>query len=230
MRESLRKPAVLALVGFGVVLVAITLHWWIPWFTGAREIRSSTPAPPPQSIKTATAVTATPAAPVCLTNVPMDRGDQVLSMITGLHQRGAPAIDLSLDAPGYRERVTVPAGSYGALTTLEVPIAPVPHPLVATVCARPRTGAVAFNANADAYTHPRPVTTVGGRAVAPSAALTFFRSGRASYSSQLSRIADQANIVAAPAIPSWLLLVVLLVAVLGTAPAIAWALVVALRK
>jgi hypothetical protein len=229
MREAARKPAVLAVAAFALVILVITLHWWIPWFTGARDLRSSTPAPPPASLQTATTVDALPNAAVCLSNVPMDSGDRVVSLTTGLKQRGAPAIDITVSAPGYHARATVPAGSYGALKSVQAPIAAVPRPLVATVCARPRSGLLELLANNEPRSHPRSVTSLAGRPIAPSAALTFLRSGRASYSSQLSRIADQANIVAAPAFPSWLLLVLLLVAVLGTAPAVAWALAASLR-
>ncbi len=221
-----QRATTLAVTGFVLVIAVLALGFWIPWLTARRGTVAATPAPPP--LFGATAVTMTPQAPVCLANVPMDRTDQVVAFQATATPAVTAPVTVTLSARGYRERVVIPAATYAGNSPLTALINPPPGPRVATICLRPEAGSVALLASNEGRTRSRPTVTLAGKPVDASVTLTFYRRYPVSIGTELGLMARRAHVVATP-LPPWLLIVLALVAILGVAPAVAWALAYSLR-
>src|SRR5689334_18243654 len=123
----------LALASYAVGLVVFAAFVVVPFVTKKRDIPAEVPSPPPL---TAVAVVNLPGmSRMCMTDLAISAESRVMHFKVGTYGKPGPPLGVSVQAPGYSSRASVPSGFADNLQ-LSVPIARPPSGRLATVCIR----------------------------------------------------------------------------------------------
>ncbi|WP_157591796.1 hypothetical protein [Solirubrobacter soli] len=213
-----RRPITVA----AAVVCLVAAAFFVPFLLRDHDLVASTPSPRPLFNVTPLALPAN--QPLCISRVtiPPDARQVRFTAITG----GAPGPELAvtLAAPGYSARATVPAG-YADATTVAPRITPPPDARLGTVCiARRGNTPVSLTATAETRTQSRPEGRIDGAPVDADAYLAFYEGATGTPLAHLGDIVDRASAFRPGIVGPWLLWPLLALAVLGVPAGVVWAL------
>jgi hypothetical protein len=196
--------------------------------TADRELVASTPSPRPLFAVTYVALPARER--LCLSRVTIPTDAQQVRMQVKTDGRPGPALAVELSAPGYRDRVLVPAG-YPDGTTLSVPMRPPDATRLGAVCLSHAGGPdVALAGTTEDRTQSRPQGRLAGRPEPADTYLAFYEDGRASALDRVGAIVARMSAFKPGIVGPWLLWPLLVLAFAGVPAGVAWAAVRAVRS
>ena len=176
----MRSRVVLGALACFAVVAAIL---WIPWATTERPIIASTPVPPPQFGVSPAAVRGGGTA--CQRNVTFYSRTKVaeIGVLTG--GKPGPVLAVTASAPGYGQRVTIPAG-YKDDQALRFHLDPPSHSVLGQLCIR-NTGRQSVNlvGTGELATTGRPNLLIDGVQQPIDAKLLFYDTVKESYAARI---------------------------------------------
>jgi hypothetical protein len=186
-----------------------------------RELVAATPSPRP--VFAISLVDVPPAEALCISGVTIPDDARELHFQVGTFGPPGPALTVDLRAPGYAERVTVPAG-YADSALIAEPMRPPAAPVLGEVCFR-HEGArkIALVGTTEERTRSRPEGAVSGQPVDPDAYLAFYAGRSASALSQSGEIVARMGAFRPGVVGPWLLWPLLAVVVIGVPAGLLWA-------
>jgi hypothetical protein len=186
-----------------------------------RELVASTPSPRP--LFEVTDVRLPPQRQLCITDVTIPHDAGRLRVQVRTFGRPGPALDVTLRAPGYSERLTVPAG-YPDLQVTSAPMRPPRTDSLGEVCLRHGgANAIALAGSAEDRTRSRPQGVLDGRPERADAYLAFDEAGRASALSRTGAIVAHMSAFRPGIVGPWLLWPLLVLVVVGVPAGVLWA-------
>jgi hypothetical protein len=192
-----------------------------------RDLVASTPSPRP--LFQVTDIRLPPQRQLCITDVTIPHAASRLRVQVRTFGRPGPALDVTLRAPGYRERLTVPAG-YPDLQVTSAPMTPPRTDSLGEVCLRHGgSSAVALAGTAEDRTRSRPKGALDGRPESADAYLAFYEAGRASALSRTGAIVAHMGAFRPGTIGPWLMWPLLVLVLVGVPGGVLWAIFRAVR-
>lgn len=193
-RSWSQPPALVAVTAFGACVLAALL--FVPFLTVQRVLVAGTPSPRP--LFSVSLIEIPAGEQLCISDVTIPPRAQELHLSIGTFGLPGPRLELDLRAPGYRERIVVPAG-YADNTDIVAAMTPPATARVGRVCVIDRGATkLALIATTEERTASRPVGrlgAVGGGAaatpVAGDAYLAFYERGSASVMQRTHEIVER---------------------------------------
>src|SRR3954447_16975232 len=166
----MRRPRVVAAATYVVGLALFVLFVAIPSITKDRSIPAEVPSPP--ALRELSLVQMAPGARTCMSDLAISKESRRMAFKVSTNAKPGPALRVSVRAPGYGMRATVPAG-YGDDAQVSVAVPAPASSRLATVCIRNagRTKIALFAAADSAHSRVR--TAVDGRPEYATPALSF---------------------------------------------------------
>jgi hypothetical protein len=189
----------------------VALAFFAPFLLKERDLVASTPSPRPMF--TVTFIELAGGERLCADDVTIPAAARRLRLQVRTFGRPGPPLDIALDAPGYRERVTTRSG-YADTETLSIPIRPPAKDRLGAVCVAP-SERIALTGTEEARTLSRPRGRVDGTAIATDAYLAFDEGRRASALSRAAAIIDRMDAFRPGIVGPWVLWPLLALVVLG---------------
>ncbi|HET6550091.1 MAG TPA: hypothetical protein VFG79_16635 [Solirubrobacter sp.] len=205
----------LAAVAFGHFLLA------------PRDLVASTPSPRPMF--QVTFVDLPPQQRLCLNDVTIPHDARQARFQVRTYGRPGPALDVELLAPGYRERLRVPAG-YRDEALISAPMTPPREARLGRVCLRQDGAArISLVGTTEDRTRSRPYGDVDGEPVSADTYLAFYAGRTASALHETPAIVDRMGAFRPGIVGPWLLWPLLAIVVVGVPCGVIWAAVNAMR-
>jgi hypothetical protein len=203
------------------VLAALAGVSFLHFVLVKRELIASTPSPRP--LFEVTDLKLPPQQQLCIRDVTIPHDAKRLRVQVRTFGRPGPALDVALRAPGYGERLTVPAG-YPDLQVTSAPMTPPRTDSLGEVCLR-HGGAneIALAASAEDRTRSRPEGVLDGRPERADAYLAFYEAGRSSALSRMGPIVSHMGAFRPGIVGPWLLWPLLVLVVVGVPGGVLWA-------
>jgi hypothetical protein len=186
-----------------------------------REVVAATPSPRP--LFDVNLVDVPVGEELCIADVTIPREARQLRFQVVTEGRRGPALDVTLRARAYRERLTV-AGGYPDSALISAPMKP---PAVATlgeVCLRHRgSRQIQLVGSEEARTASRPETSIGGAVIDADTYLVFYANGPASALDRAEEIVDHMSAFRPAVVGPWLLWPLLALVAIGVPGGVLWA-------
>jgi hypothetical protein len=211
-----------------LITCALAATLFVRFLTEDRELVAATPSPRPMF--EVSLVEVPPGEELCISDVTIPADARRLRIQVGTFGPPGPELDLTLQARGYQERLTVPAGfPDSALIT-----AAMDPPVVARlgeVCVTHHGSArIALVGSTEDRTQSRPEGKVGGKVAAADTYLAFYERGSASALDRAGGIVDRMSAFRPAVVGPWLLWPLLALVVLGVPGGVLWAALRAVRS
>lgn len=132
LRSAGRSERALAIAGAAVVAVVLLVTVALPYVKTKHLIALEVPQPYP--LLETSLVELSPRQQGCADEIGLLPGLQTAEMRIGTFGKRPAPLELTLSAPGYREEVSVPAGTYKDNGFIHVPFRGPPQPLDGSVC------------------------------------------------------------------------------------------------
>jgi hypothetical protein len=217
-----RRTVIVALGVFAVIAAIL----WIPWATKERVV-TTTPVPPP--IFSITPIPLKAGKTACLDNVTFSPQTEV-GEIGVTTKKPGPPLDITANAPGYHATAKI-NGGYPSDPSARFTIAAPPGPVLGKLCIH-NAGetAISLNGTNEFRTMGRPNVVIDGVTQPADAKLVFYDRVRSSYISRFGQILGHAAVFTPPFFSKIVLTLLILLALVGIPPTIAWALALAWRE
>jgi hypothetical protein len=207
------------------ILVAAVLG--ARFLTQNRDLVASTPSPRP--VFTVNYLQLRPGSELCIADVTIPADAHRLRMQVRTYGRPGPALNVTLAAGSYRQRVAVPGG-YADQTTLDAPMAPPRADSLGRVCVTQDSGqAIAFASSVEERTESRPQSTIDGSAVGPDSYLAFYEGRTGGALAETPAIVERMGAFKPGVVGPWLLWPLLALTVIGVPGGVVWAVLRAVR-
>ena len=203
-----RRNLLIAIAAF----VALAAVLWVPWATKKRGVVASTPVP--AALFGVTPAPLKPGQKACMDQVTFDQRSQVAEIGVATGGKPGPPLDVVVSGAGYRSTARVPAG-YTDTQSLRFDMKPPPKAVIGQMCIR-NAGKIPMSLNAtnEFRTSGRPTLTIDGVPQPIDAQLLLYSKKSESYLSQLGAIFKHAATFTPPFLPSPVLALLALLALL----------------
>jgi hypothetical protein len=208
------------------VLCAFAAGLFAHFLTAPRDLVASTPSPRPMF--EVTYVGLPPGDRLCLSDVTIPPDARQVRFQVRTYGRPGPALDVALRAPGYDERLTVPAG-YPDESLITAPMHPPPAARLGEVCLRHEGRAIALVGTTEDRTKSRPVGTIDGRLEPADTYLAFYEGRSGSALAETGAIIDRMGAFRPGIVGTWLPWPLLFLVVAGVPCGVLWAALRAVR-
>jgi hypothetical protein len=197
------------------------------FLTEDRELVSAVPSPRPMI--QVDLIDVPPGEKLCITGVTIPQDARQLRVQVGTFGRPGPELDVTLRGPGYRERLTVPAG-YPDSALIAAAMDPPPAPRLGEVCLGHRGPArIALVGAEEERTLSRPAGRVGEKPVDADTYLAFYSGESASALNRAGQIVERMSAFRPAVVGPWLLWPLLALVVVGVPAGVLWAALRAVR-
>jgi hypothetical protein len=200
---------------------AVAAALFVPFLTKEREVVAAIPSPRP--VFEVSLVDVPPGEKLCIADVTIPGDARQLRFHVLTRERRGPALDVTLRAHGYDERLTV-AGGYPESTLISAPMNPPAAASLGDVCLRQRGSApIELVGSQEERTKSRPESSVGATVQDADTYLAFYANGRATALDRAGAIVDHMSAFRPAVVGPWLLWPLLVLVVLGVPGGVLWA-------
>ena len=200
-------------VVFLVVFTVVAAVFFGPFLVRNRFLVANTPVPPPGT--SVTPVVLEPGSRACAEQVTFDERGDLVQLVPLQEGRPGPPLALTLDAPGYRARATVPGG-YRGNAPVRVRIDPPAKAVIGTLCVRNSGRATTQLVGTNEFrTGGRSAVKLDGQPIPTDFALAFYESEPGRVALILPRIVQRAAQNHGALVGPWLVWPLLIAFVIG---------------
>jgi hypothetical protein len=211
-----------------VVTCALAAVLFGRFLTEDRELVAAVPSPRP--VFQVSLIRVPPGEQLCISDVTIPEDARQLRVQVGTFGRPGPELDFTLRAPGYSDRVRVPAG-YPDSALITAAMDPPTTARLGDVCVTHRGAApIALVGTEEARTVSRPEGDVGGKVAEGDTYLAFYERGWASALDRAGEIVNRMSAFRPAVVGPWLLWPLLALVVLGVPAGVLWAALAAVRS
>jgi hypothetical protein len=211
-----------------LVACALAAALFVRFLTEDRELVAATPSPRP--LFEVSLVQVPSGEELCISDVTIPDDARQLRVQVGTFGRPGPELAVTLQGPGYSERLTVPAG-YPDSALITAAMDPPASARLGEVCVAHRgSDRIALVGSTEDRTQSRPKGTVGGREVTGDTYLAFYEGGSASALDRVGEIVDRMSAFRPSVVGPRLLWPLLALVVIGVPAGVLWAALRAVRS
>ncbi len=204
-----------------VVTCALAAVLFVRFLIEDRELVAAVPSPRP--VFQIDLIDVPPGEQLCISGVTVPADARQLRFQVGTFGRAGPELEVTLRAPGYRERVTVPAG-YPDSALISAAMDPPTAARLSELCVTHRGSAkIALVGAEEERTLSRPEGRVGGNPVDADTYLAFYSGGSASALDRAGAIVERMSAFRPAIVGPWLLWPLLALVVAGVPAGVLWA-------
>lgn len=120
-----------ALIAFALGLVAVLAFEAVPWLSRKRDFPSEIPSPP--ALVSVSLQDIAPGQYICMNNIVAEQHSHQARFQVGTYKKPGPALELTIEAPGYRTVARQPPG-YADNAVIALPIRAPVRPTLVTAC------------------------------------------------------------------------------------------------
>ena len=204
-----------------LVMCALAAALFVRYLTEDRELVSAVPSPRP--VFQIDLIEVPPGEPLCISGVTIPADARQLRVQVGTFGRPGAELNVTLRAPGYGERLTVPAG-YADSALIAAAMDPPDAARLGEVCLEHRGSApIALVGAEEERTLSRPEGRVGEQRVDADTYLAFYAGGSASALGRAGEIVERMSAFRPAVVGPWLLWPLLALVVVGVPAGLLWA-------
>jgi hypothetical protein len=209
----MRSPSAIAAGVFAGALLVFTIVLAIPFLTKKRDYPAAITSPP--ALTEVALDDVAPGRRLCMTQITADPHSQVARFVVGTYGKPGPPLTLDLTGPGYRSSAKI-AGGYPDNQVQQVRVPPPARALLVRACIR-NNGAtkIALYSADDGHATSRAAVTVGANRLVATPAFGFWEAAPQSIAARAPLTAHRIAVFRGPLGYTWVVWLVLALALVG---------------